>query len=81
MRFSPPNAYSVSKMTAKSDADGSVTVQFGGCDGKTPNCLPIMTGWNYTVRLFRPRPEILGGLRASQRRVPASGDRSKPHSS
>jgi hypothetical protein len=57
----PYNAYSVSKMTAKSDADGSVTVQFGGCDGKTPNCLPIMTGWNYTVRLFRPRPEILDG--------------------
>ena len=23
--------------------------------------LPIMKGWNYTVRLFRPRPEILDG--------------------
>jgi hypothetical protein len=57
----PYNAYSVSKMTAKTDADGSVTVKFGGCDRKTPNCLPIMTGWNYTVRLFRPRREILDG--------------------
>lgn len=55
------NAYSINNITAKDDADGSVTVQFGGCDGKIPNCLPIMFGWNYTVRLFRPRPEILNG--------------------
>jgi hypothetical protein len=54
-------AYSVNSYTAVKGADGSVTVQFGGCDGKTPNCLPIMKGWNYTVRLFRPRPEILDG--------------------
>ena len=33
-------------------ADGSVTVQFGGCDGKIANCLPIMPGWNYMVRLY-----------------------------
>jgi hypothetical protein len=36
-----------------------LAIQFGGCDGKTPNCLPIMNGWNYMVRLYRPRPEIL----------------------
>ena len=41
--------------------DPAVTIQFGGCDGKIPNCLPIMPGWNYTVRLYRPRPEILNG--------------------
>jgi len=55
------NAYSVNIMTGKEGTDGSVAIQFGGCDGKTPNCLPIMKGWNYTVRLFRPRPEILDG--------------------
>ena len=27
------------------------TIQFGGCDRKTPNCLPIMPDWNYTERL------------------------------
>jgi hypothetical protein len=27
----------------------------------TPNCLPIMKGWNYVVRLYRPRAEILNG--------------------
>ena len=55
------NSYTVNNLTAKKEGDGSVKVQFGGCDGKIPNCLPIMKGWNYMVRLYRPRPEILGG--------------------
>lgn len=55
------NAYSVNNITAEKGADGSVTVQFGGCDGKIANCLPIIAGWNYTVRLYRPRAEILDG--------------------
>ena len=57
----PFNAYTLNNITAKKDADGSVTIQFGGCDGKVPNCLPIMPGWNYMVRLYRPRAEILDG--------------------
>ena len=55
------NAYSLNNITAKRNEDGSVTIQFGGCDGKTPNCLPIMPGWNYMVRLYRPRKEVLDG--------------------
>jgi hypothetical protein len=55
------NAYTVNNLTAKKEADGSVVIQFGGCDGKAPNCLPITTGWNYMVRLYRPRKEILSG--------------------
>jgi hypothetical protein len=55
------DAYSLNNITAKKNADGSVNVQFGGCDGKLPNCLPIADGWNYTVRLYRPRPEVLNG--------------------
>jgi hypothetical protein len=55
------NAYSLNNITAKKSKDGSITIQFGGCDGKVPNCLPIMKGWNYTVRLYRPRAEILDG--------------------
>ena len=54
-------AYTLNNLTAKKEADGSVAVQFGGCDGKAPNCLPITKGWNYLVRLYRPRPEILDG--------------------
>jgi len=55
------SAYSLNNLTAKKNADGSISVQFGGCDGKVPNCLPIMAGWNYTVRLYRPRAEVLNG--------------------
>jgi hypothetical protein len=57
----PENVYSVNSLTAKKGPDGAVTIQFGGCDGKIQNCLPITPGWNYTVRLFRPRAEILDG--------------------
>ena len=53
------NAYSLNNITATKSADGSVTIQFGGCDGKVVNCLPIMRGWNLAVRLYRPRAEIL----------------------
>lgn len=55
------NSYSINNVTAKRDADGSVTIQFGGCDGTVPNCIPITEGWNYWVRLYRPRQEILDG--------------------
>lgn len=57
----PLNAYSLNSITAQRATDGTVSVQFGGCDGKVPNCLPIMAGWNYMVRLYRPSPEILTG--------------------
>jgi hypothetical protein len=60
----PQNAYTFNNLTAKKNQDGSVTVQFGGCDDGSPappNCLPITPGWNYMVRLYRPREEILSG--------------------
>jgi len=57
----PQNAYSLNSITASKNGDGSATIQFGGCDGKIQNCLPITKGWNYTVRLYRPRAEILSG--------------------
>jgi hypothetical protein len=55
------NSYSLNSITAKKNADGSIPVQFGNCDGKIPNCIPTMKGWNYMVRLYRPRDEILSG--------------------
>jgi hypothetical protein len=51
--------YALNEYTAAKNADGSVTVQFGGCGDATTNCLPITKGWNYLVRLYRPRPEVL----------------------
>ena len=54
------NAYSVNNLTATRNDDDSVTVHFGGDDDR-PNLLPITDGWSYTVRMYRPRPEILDG--------------------
>lgn len=54
-------AYTLNNLTAQKEADGSIVIQFGGCDGTVANCLPITPGWNYTVRLYRPRVEILEG--------------------
>jgi hypothetical protein len=55
------NAYSLNNVTAKKSADGSIMVQFGGKPDGASNLLPITPGWNYTVRLYRPRAEILNG--------------------
>lgn len=48
---------SVNSVTADPNADGSVTVRFGG--GDLPNTIPIHEHWNYMVRLYRPRAEAL----------------------
>ena len=57
----PLNAYNLNSITAAKDADGGITVQFGRCETSTKNCLPIMKGWNYMVRLYRPQQPILDG--------------------
>lgn len=55
------DAYTLNNITSKKNADGSVAVQFGGCDGRIPNCIPTPANWNYMVRLYRPHKEILDG--------------------
>lgn len=62
--FFEPNergAYSVNSITAVHNDDGTVTVRFGGDGDPARNSLPVTDGWNYLVRLYRPRPEILSG--------------------
>jgi hypothetical protein len=54
------NAYSFNNVTSKRNDDGSVTIHFGG-DPKQPNYFPIAKGWNYNVRQYRPRRELLEG--------------------
>jgi len=51
----------LNNVTAAKTADGSVEIQFGGRDGAAANCLPITPGWNYLVRLYRPRSDVLDG--------------------
>lgn len=55
--------YTVNSVTAARDDDGSVTVRFlGSAGGETPaNAILTPEGWNYLIRLYRPRPEILDG--------------------
>ena len=57
------NAYTLNNIAAKANADGSVPVfpVRRGCDScNVLNCLPITPGWNYLVRLYRPRAECFG---------------------
>jgi hypothetical protein len=56
----PDTAISVNNVTARKNPDASVTVHFGG-DPNQPNRLRIMPGWNYTVRLYQPRPQAIEG--------------------
>jgi hypothetical protein len=61
--FIDPNdqdAYSVNSLTGTANDDGSFTIHFGGDPGSI-NHLPIAEGWNYTVRFYQPRKEILDG--------------------
>lgn len=54
------DTYSLNNITSARNDDGTITIHFGG-DLSRPNTLPIMEGWNYLVRLYRPRPEIVNG--------------------
>lgn len=56
----PEHAISVNNVTGKRNKDGSMTIHFGG-DPTAVNYLRIMPGWNYIVRLYRPRPEVVDG--------------------
>lgn len=62
--FFEPNArgaYNINSVTGARNDDGSMTIHLGGCDDGRVNCLPIMEGWNYTVRMYQPGPEVLDG--------------------
>ena len=59
--FIPANelgVYSYNNVTATPNADGSITIHFGG-DSDQVNFLPIADGWNYAIRMYEPEPEIL----------------------
>ncbi|MDA7949288.1 MAG: DUF1214 domain-containing protein [Hyphomicrobiaceae bacterium] len=55
------DSYSVNNISGTPNKDGSLTVHLGGCDDKRVNCIPLTEGWNYVVRLYRPRKEVLDG--------------------
>jgi hypothetical protein len=71
MQQNARDAYSVNSVSGVKDEDGSITVHLGGEDDR-PNCLPIMDGWNYLIRLYQPRPEVLDGTWTFPAHEPAS---------
>ncbi|GAA4487579.1 DUF1214 domain-containing protein [Rhodococcus olei] len=69
----PRNVYSVNNITGTPNTDGSVTVRFGDFPDGTPNAIPTTDGWNYLVRLYRPRATVRRGTWQPPKLVPARG--------
>jgi len=64
--FFEPNEkslYTVNSVTGEPNGDGSVTVRFvaSAAGDIPPNAIVTPQGWNYLIRLYRPRAEILDG--------------------
>ena len=54
--------YTVNSVTGQRDEDGAVTVHFTPPGAATePNSIPLPEGWNYLIRLYRPRPSFADG--------------------
>lgn len=51
----------LNNLTAKANPEGGAIIHFGGCEDGRINCIPITDGWNYIVRLYQPKQEILDG--------------------
>jgi hypothetical protein len=69
------NLYSVNSVTGKRSDDDSTTVRFIAStdDAPPPNAIDTPEGWNYLIRLYRPRAEILDGRWTPPTLTPAGG--------
>ena len=54
------DSYGYGDRTAKKNTNGTITLHFGG-NPDSVNYIPLTDGWNYVVRLYRPRAELLDG--------------------
>ncbi|MEL6200085.1 MAG: DUF1214 domain-containing protein, partial [Pseudomonadota bacterium] len=61
METNAREAYAFNSATAEPDFHGSATVHFGACDDGRVNCLPVVPGWSYVLRLYQPKDEVLDG--------------------
>ena len=66
------NAYNVNSVTGARNNDGSMTIHLGGCDDGRVNCLPLVEGWNYIVRMYRPEQQVIDGSWTFPKVVPAN---------
>jgi hypothetical protein len=60
MEKNDQSVYSYNNVTAKKSADGSITINFGAGPMDINN-LPITPGWNFIVRMYQPKQEIIDG--------------------
>lgn len=67
----PQNSYSVNNITGTPNEDGSVTVRFGNFPDGAPNSIPTPAGWNFLVRLYRPRTAVQSGTWQLPKLTPA----------
>jgi hypothetical protein len=54
-------SYSLNNLTAKPNDDGSFTIEFSGKPTTKANWLFTPPGWNYLVRMYKPRQPVLDG--------------------
>jgi hypothetical protein len=78
--FFEPNSrhlYSVNSITGVPNEDGSITVRFKADAGEDapPNCIVTPQGWNYLIRLYRPRAEFFDGIWTVSSLTPISGSK------
>ena len=57
----PYDSYNINSVTARPEPDGSVTVDLAPTPDEFANHLFVADGWNYALRFYRPRTEILDG--------------------
>ena len=60
MEKNAQNIYSYNNITAKKNTEGSITINFGAGPNAINN-LPITPGWNYIVRMYQPKQQIING--------------------
>ena len=64
-------------ITGVPNEDGSITVRFVADAGEDapPNCIVTPQGWNYLIRLYRPRAEFFDGIWTVPSLTPISGSK------
>lgn len=70
LEANPYDVYSLNSVTARPEPDGTVSIDLSPTDDGYRNHLYVMDGWNYAIRLYRPRPEVLDGTWVAPRPHP-----------
>jgi len=58
--FAKTDTYNINSQFAKKNADGSVTIHFGG-DSNQDNYMETFDGWNFALRLYQPGEAYFDG--------------------